>query len=67
MLRHCDSELDAILNDTVPPCDLEKISAFRAVLSKHKKETDEMKMAEEEQLLLSHLMIGRLHVLGQHS
>ena len=51
MLRHCDSELDALLTESVPPIDLERISAFRGVLAKHKRKADDVKMAEEEKLL----------------
>ena len=50
MLCRCDSELGALLTESVPPMDLQQLSAFRGVLAKRKRQVDDVKMVEEEKL-----------------
>ena len=38
MLKHLDVELTALLHNTVPPCDLDAVSAFRLCMQTHAKE-----------------------------
>ena len=47
MLRHCDS----LLIEAVPPIDLQKLSVFRGVLAKQKRQSDDDRLANEEKLL----------------
>ena len=36
-LRHCDQDLDNVLEETVPPLDLNRIAAFRSSIRKYAK------------------------------
>jgi len=38
MAKHGDAQLQALLESTVPPCDLAKVSLFNAALNKYEKE-----------------------------
>ena len=38
MAKHGDAQLQALLEATVPPCDLAKVSLFNAALNKYEKE-----------------------------
>ena len=38
MFRHCDCDLQALVDSTVPPVDLDKVGAFRYAVQKYQKQ-----------------------------
>ncbi len=41
MLRHADSDLLAVINSSVPPCDINKVSIFADYMAKYGKEVEQ--------------------------
>ena len=57
MFRHMDVELDMVMDNSVPPMDLMKVTAFRTVILKHQRKAERLAGSDTNSLSQSVLFL----------